>query len=738
MLDTHFTTRCTGDATTGFYVPDPNAPISAAHTGDRPRSLEGYSWRGMTSGSPLQALWVLLAPFALANTAAAMRPPASDRRRSRVVRSLHACGSRLFALSLTLTLLMAAYVAAIDETAWQCGNAPACVSAHTPAKYLNWGGLAGSPPRRIAVTLLVPLATILLLWYLARRAWKARAAVLSIVATHREPIEHARDPTDVDNPTDLDDPTLWEDREPSEYLRHLHIAAALSMLSAMTSIGLGYTTAGTATGLRGVAVAAVAVGTLAVFATAVGWNGRAKRVRRVVSAGLLITAGAVLIGLLAALLANPAVHATRTTALPGVETAILILFIAQIVLMILLCVLGTMLHRDNRAYHVGLLGAGSAFVSGIALVVGAMFSAGLVLRVAGYLGQPTTTVASAHTPARVKIIVPNTLTWAARGAFLLAVIYGVALIVIAVGWLLVMLIDRSRNVLVSLSRFVRGVPAPDPLSVERLQRERQVQRAERLAGLTDHAGPILAVPSTVAAAVAVALTFVVVRLDTHHYLPTFEMHGHWIADHATTYGSWIITAFTGLLLATVLRARSSEHLRRSVGILWDLTTFWPRHAHPLAPPCYTDRALPEFAYRTRWHVQEGRDVIVSAHSQGTIIAATVLLQLHQPERDHVAFLTYGSPLQRLYAPWFPSFFNAAAFVELDRRVSGRWTNLYRTTDPIGGPISPRSPAGPTNMRITPVVGTTAGDIAYPEIRVHSDYQAEPEYADAISQLDQQL
>jgi hypothetical protein len=170
-----------------------------------------------------------------------------------------------------------------------------------------------------------------------------------------------------------------------------------------------------------------------------------------------------------------------------------------------------------------------------------------------------------------------------------------------------------------------------------------------------------------------------------------------------------------------------------VGILWDLTTFWPRHAHPLGPPCYTDRALPEFLFRTRWHVQEGHDVILSGHSQGSIIAATALLQLRAHERQHVAFLTYGSPLQRLYAPWFPAYFNAETFTELERRLPGRWQNLHRTTDPIGGDIP-----GAIDVSIRPSNQVPDGDYVYPEIRVHSDYPLEPEFDTAISDLDRAL
>src|SRR3954451_2282954 len=299
MLDARVVSRIAGDATTGFYALEPDEPLVGIAPDDRPRRLEGYSWRGMTSGSPLQALWVLLAPFALANMAVAMRPPVDERSRWRFLTAVHGALVRLFALSLTLTLVVAIYIASIDLFAWQCGNSAACIDEHAVTRVLGWGVLA-SPPRRMAVSLVLPLAVIALLWFLARRSWKARAATLAIVGTRRADPNAA-----VQHTTALDDPLMWDGREPSEYLRHTHVGAALSIVSAMTAVGIGYTASGSSLPWRVVAAVGFALVSVAVMNALFGWGERRKRTRRLLSVGVLVASGFLFIVLVVMLLADP-------------------------------------------------------------------------------------------------------------------------------------------------------------------------------------------------------------------------------------------------------------------------------------------------------------------------------------------------------------------------------------------------------------------------------------------------
>src|SRR5690606_36516328 len=215
-----------------------------------------------------------------------------------------------------------------------------------------------------------------------------------------------------------------------------------------------------------------------------------------------------------------------------------------------------------------------------------------------------------------------------------------------------------------------------------------------------------------------------------------------------TAGSWL----GGLLLAALVWVGQSAYrnrpVRQAVGVLWDIGTFWPRAAHPLAPPSYAERAVPQLVARvtreadegrgvllsghsqgsvlaaaTVWQLpprcrpqvalsthasplarpsyaeravpqlvarvtreaDEGRGVLLSGHSQGSVLAAATVWQLPPRCRPRVALITHGSPLHRLYARYFPAHFGPAALADVERRVA-YWRNLWRCTDAIGGPV----------------------------------------------------
>jgi hypothetical protein len=150
------------------------------------------------------------------------------------------------------------------------------------------------------------------------------------------------------------------------------------------------------------------------------------------------------------------------------------------------------------------------------------------------------------------------------------------------------------------------------------------------------------------------------------------------------------------LAAFLYAAWSDPAKRRTIGVLWDVGTFWPRSYHPLSPPCYTERAIPDLQRRMWWlHDNEGRVVLVT-HSQGTILGAAALVQTDcRPDGDRPALITFGSPLLKLYGWAFPAYFGPALLGPLapgGKAKLSDWRNFYYPTDPIGGQAAGGLPA----------------------------------------------
>ena len=154
---------------------------------------------------------------------------------------------------------------------------------------------------------------------------------------------------------------------------------------------------------------------------------------------------------------------------------------------------------------------------------------------------------------------------------------------------------------------------------------------------------------------------------------------------------------------------SGEDRRRKVGILWDLGSFWPRWFHPLGPPAYGPKVINDL--REMLEIQP--QAVVSAHSQGSLIAAVAIHGAGHAGKVE-GLITYGSQLGILYPRMFPG----TGMDELVDSVAGRvsmWVNLWRDTDPIGGHFVDR------NRVDNRLVGTDSG---------HSGYETTPEYLTA--------
>jgi hypothetical protein len=116
-----------------------------------------------------------------------------------------------------------------------------------------------------------------------------------------------------------------------------------------------------------------------------------------------------------------------------------------------------------------------------------------------------------------------------------------------------------------------------------------------------------------------------------------------------------------------------------------------------------------------------------------VLSAAAVWQLDPHTRRKVALLTYGSPLERLYGRWFPAYFGPQALRDLHGELRA-WRNLWRATDPIGGPVGCHRGDGDTEVDAPAFTDPLAygRDDRHPlpePILAHSDYQADPRFAD---------
>ena len=224
---------------------------------------------------------------------------------------------------------------------------------------------------------------------------------------------------------------------------------------------------------------------------------------------------------------------------------------------------------------------------------------------------------------------------------------------------------------------------------------------------------------------------------------------------------YVVVGAAGLLVLLGSRIRSSDSARRAVGVIWDLATFWPRAAHPLAPPCYSERIVPEISVRVLWALGFSgvRSVVLSGHSQGSLIATTVAARL--PRLDRIRMITYGSQVRALYGRFFPAVFGpeVVGYVAttgpalLDRaepdlststdpsavlpppappgsvrsrlRSVTDWVNLFRRADPLGFRVFSDLDSA-VDVPTLEVPRQPMGDPG-PPVKGHSDYQHSPEY-----------
>lgn len=217
---------------------------------------------------------------------------------------------------------------------------------------------------------------------------------------------------------------------------------------------------------------------------------------------------------------------------------------------------------------------------------------------------------------------------------------------------------------------------------------------------------------------------------------------------------------------------------RPAGVLWDLMCFLPNAAHPLGPPCYAERVIPELGARIEeWLDPEGgatshRKVVISAHSLGGVLAVACLFarQAEHKELSNIGLMTYGCQLRAYFGRFFPELFGPAALgtpgsegaslwaadpwqKQVDQDFSStpgtaadnhpqslanllttppdgvpRWINLWRRTDFIGFPVKSYGrneiDRGADELDVSSYMLTLATHSGYPSSRAYPSAMVE--------------
>lgn len=784
MLGRSDLVQVAGDKTSGFYrVADARGW----------RTIEAYSWGGLTAKSATRALWTLLLPFSLVNIAGWMIEPEDRERALRPGRGLFGTMDRalagfgkkisgitgwlrrwqewlvhLLALIFTATYIQLTAYLAVDLFAFQCGSSAACRGR------LPLTGLLGTDlevGRRLVIGTALPLSLLLLFLYLARNS---RLTYESF----KPQVEEIRPA----GATPLEDASIWDRAKYQKIMARLHAVAALGVLMttfAGTALLLapeawratlyqGGGTAGVlfATGsfalvgwvasrrdrigsrneseerdeeqtkkeeqiyLTWNRMSSIAMWVALAFFVAqlvVTWPVRGSDVPDDVVtwfalAPLWLLVGAIIIGVLIS-----AVQALRWLAESYLHTGQFLVVIAAIVVALfphppVLAAVAVILVAVNVATP-SAEGRSEAGLDLVVLVLPALVGLGLWLMIdePAYLwfGVAISAVSAAFFWLARR---PDPgFRWAgtgAVGAFAAVILLGIfsGLIIRTASWLSVdeftvtypdfyqwaVVIVTIGLILVVIALLLYGVRL---WWLNRLEWESEAEQRLDGAGYPKEAAEGVAtstvlfrtlVETTKGVDVMITLAGMVMfsalvsraidiffrNRSTDDWFPNDEAAWALLFD----VSSWLALATIVAAYLAVRSAIRSEATRRKIGIVWDVASFFPRSFHPLAPPAYAARAVPEIQARVTETVNSGSKVILAGHSQGSVIAAAVMASMPEAVKTKTALVTYGSPIGKFYRPFFPAAFPDALVHSLANGVGPQyWINFYRRTDPIGAP-----------------------------------------------------
>ena len=741
MLEHPQALQVAGDGVAGFFRRwSPDGPGQPSV----PWKLEAYLWGGLTEAPLASASWLLLAPFMMYNVAYFMLPPTVSGGKSRMVQGpephlrrdrghqiAHAL-LRLLAIAATIQFVSAAATVTMSTVAWQA-------AAPTHLLLPNWMGWYGAWTAgwRVALALAFTGLIVAGLWWISVKTasmYEARTSVARPELNEAWP---------------LTQPGFWRGRTLVSRQRALHAAAAGASVALIAVLPAGHPAAARWVALvlaAAVLAAAVVLVTMPLadrYTVTMVEGGRPRGGADLWCKGVLIAALAALV--ISALVSGwtDQRHDRQPGALPGLPGFLAVLLVVQAVLLVALAVTVRALAR--RAREAGAINASTeaaadrtrrpylggnlaTLLAALGFSLGGLLTAVINLGVTRLLGTAEPSGFHFVPEPQDALAVPWPVF--AFGAAPVGLLIGA----IAAGIVLYRGCRRDTRVFGT-----RTAGAPSPVAAAyaastagasgtnpgtgdgpAYQHNRcAIARAWAIGLIVDHAdtATALAVGGTLVLVLAAEITAAVGAgpAGNSATLPSV-WHG------AAAVVSLIAIAVAGWLVTLLRQAYSDPARRKTIGALWDVGTFWPRAVHPLAPPCYAERAVPEVVDRIRLltgHITDDPadianlkyqaglpdlvrtsqltvppgPLLLTGYSQGSVIAPAVVAQLPADVLPEVALLTLACPARRLYGRAFPAYFGPRQLTELaglldaaapgQEPIPGHWKNLRRRSDYIG-------------------------------------------------------
>lgn len=799
LLDRPLVHQVAGDRIAGFYVPR----LAAESTDAAPRpgapeqpdapELVGYCWGGLTSGSPGRALWLLLLPFTFLNVAPRARPATTtDSRPFRTVWWIWYL-SRLLALSLTVLFTLTGIGVGVDLLGWQCAGTTVCQG--TAPDWLVQQDI--TVEGTLLLGALVPMAVLGLLWLVSYRTANRYESAVANLAGYRPHISAEGHPQEKALEVGLPSPLMWHNAAPVRRLRAVHMQCGFATILAavLAPTDMWSLTVASAVVL---AYALVVLGSPSFTGHGASrkWRFASWTVWVVLTGSGVAAAGCLVAGRRHVRAPYLGLVADgRREGLPFFDAFVLADSAAAVLLLLALIAVVGIAGRarspiPSSGGHAplapGLGGFACPALAALGVFLAAAFTAGTYVYAATVL-HTGSVKPSFHelTTIHAFVRVPNTVAVATL-AYTTAVLALAAMLLIAIGYVGLRLWLWPGNADRAMADYASPPDTPDGA-----KRSRQIRRAMFSGTLVDAApwllGPLVGIGLVIVLGWGTWLGFHTgaaprcARPDRHCASVFGSANDVFSRNYASGLGAYLaVLTLLGLVAIGAVAFRVPA-TRRGVGILWDVASFWPRACHPLAAPCYAERTVPDLiTYLTHRRVAApDTAVVLAAHSQGSVISAATILQLHTYDTaadedagagDHqvrvlprVAFLSFGCVLRRLYGRYFPVYFGAPQLERfqqilttgadpdrpIDPAAAPRWINLWRYTDYLGGQVTAgppqrlalpdRPPDASFPIRYPPTSGPTEwewhapdpprfdrvpGDATYSRPQRHSNYWAD--------------